>query len=81
MIRWPFLFKRTVGFLLNLLCKDESPDANAGLQSAAVLKPDRDKDTSVIRGPVIRKEGWLNSNGAVKHTAACEYCFSWKNPI
>ena len=35
-------------------------------------KPDRDNDTSVIRGPVIRKAGWLNSNGAVKHTAACE---------
>ena len=36
------------------------------------LKPDRDNDTSVIRGPAIRKAGWLNSNGAVKHTAACE---------
>ena len=46
--------------------------ANAGLQPAAVLKPDRDNDTSVIRGPAIRKAGWLNSNGAVKHTAACE---------
>ena len=32
----------------------------------------RDNDTSVIRGPAIRKAGWLNSNGAVKHTAACE---------
>ena len=41
-------------------------EANAGLQPAAVLKPDRDNDTSVIRGPAI------NSNGAVKHTAACE---------
>ena len=95
------------GFLLNLLCKDKSPDvpfeklnthssdtflfgrastarheahrgdsgfaeANAGLQPAAVLKPDRDNETSVIRGPAIRKAGWLNSNGAVKHTAACE---------
>lgn len=47
-------------------------EANAGLQPAAVLKPDRDNDTSVIRGPAIRKAGWLNSNGAVKHTAACE---------
>lgn len=47
-------------------------EANAGLQLAAVLKPDRDNDTSVIRGPAIRKAGWLNSNGAVKHTAACE---------
>ena len=45
---------------------------DAGLQPAAVLKPDRDNDTSVIRGPAIRKAGWLNSNGAVKHTAACE---------
>uniref|UniRef100_UPI003AB72D6E toxin n=1 Tax=Enterocloster clostridioformis TaxID=1531 RepID=UPI003AB72D6E len=45
---------------------------NAGLQPAVVLKPDRDNDTSVIRGPAIRKAGWLNSNGAVKHTAACE---------
>ena len=42
------------------------------LNPAAVLKPDRDNDTSVIRGPAIRKAGWLNSNGAVKHTAACE---------
>ena len=41
-------------------------EANAGLQPAAVLKPDRDNDTSVIRGPAIRKAGWLNSNGAVK---------------
>jgi len=41
-------------------------EANAGLQPAAVLKPDRDNDTSVIRGPAIRKAGWLNSN------AACE---------
>ena len=47
-------------------------EANAGLQPAAVLKPDRDNDTSVIRGPAIRKAGWFNSNGAVKHTAACE---------
>lgn len=47
-------------------------EANAGLQPATVLKPDRDNDTSVIRGPAIRKAGWLNSNGAVKHTAACE---------
>ena len=47
-------------------------EANAGLQPAAVLKPDRDNDTSVIRGPAIRKAGWLNSNRAVKHTAACE---------
>ena len=47
-------------------------EANAGLQPAAVLKPDRDNGTSVIRGPAIRKAGWLNSNGAVKHTAACE---------
>ena len=47
-------------------------ETNAGLQPAAVLKPDRDNDTSVIRGPAIRKAGWLNSNGAVKHTAACE---------
>ena len=47
-------------------------EANAGLQPAAVLKPDRDNETSVIRGPAIRKAGWLNSNGAVKHTAACE---------
>ena len=46
-------------------------EANAGLQPAAVLKPDRDNDTSVIRGPAIRKAGWLNSNGAVKHTAGC----------
>jgi len=43
-------------------------EANAGLQPAVVLKPDRDNETSVIRGPA----GWLNSNGAVKHTAACE---------
>ena len=28
-------------------------EANAGLQPAAVLKPDRDNDTSVIRGPAI----------------------------
>ena len=47
-------------------------EANAGLQPAAVLKPDRDNETSVIRGSAIRKAGWLNSNGAVKHTAACE---------
>lgn len=47
-------------------------EANAGLQPAVVLKPDRDNETSVIRGPAIRKAGWLNSNGAVKHTAACE---------
>ncbi|MFQ8842862.1 MAG: hypothetical protein ACLR8P_20160 [Clostridium fessum] len=48
-------------------------EANAGLQPAAVLKPDRDNDTPAIRGPAIRKAGWLNSNGAVKqHTAACE---------
>ena len=39
-------------------------------------KPVRDNDTSVIRGPAIKKAGWLNSNGAVKHTAACE-----KSPI
>jgi len=47
-------------------------EANAGLQPAVVLKPDRDNETSVIRGPAIRKAGWLNSNGAVKYTAACE---------
>ena len=47
-------------------------EANAGLQPAVVLKPDRDNDISVIRGPAIRKAGWLNSNGAVKHTASCE---------
>ena len=47
-------------------------EANAGLQPAVLPKPDRDNDTSVIRGPAIRKAGWLNSNGAVKHTAACE---------
>ena len=52
-------------------------EANAGLQPAAVLKPDRDNDTSVIRGPAIRKAGWLNSNGAVKHTAACEKSYIW----
>lgn len=51
-------------------------EANAGLQPAAGLKPGRDNDTSVIRGPAIKKAGWLNSNGAVKHTAACE-----KSPI
>ena len=39
-------------------------------------QPVRDNDTSVIRGPAIKKAGWLNSNGAVKHTAACE-----KSPI
>ena len=33
-------------------------EANAGLQPAAVLKPDRDNDTYVIRGPAIRKAGW-----------------------
>lgn len=33
-------------------------EVNAGLQPAAVLKPDRDNDTSVIRGPAIRKAGW-----------------------
>ena len=38
--------------------------------------PLQDNDTSVIRGPAIKKAGWLNSNGAVKHTAACE-----KSPI
>lgn len=47
-------------------------EANAGLQPAVLPKPDRDNDTSVIRGPVIRKAGWPNSNGAVQHTAACE---------
>lgn len=59
-------------FEVNLLQSSRFGEANAGLQPAAVLKPDRDNDTSVIRGPAIRKAGWLKSNGAVKHTAACE---------
>ena len=48
------------------------PIGAIAVSQKAVLKPDRDNDTSVIRGPAIRKAGWLNSNGAVKHTAACE---------
>ena len=36
-------------------------EANAGLQPEAVLKPDRDNDTSIIRGPAIRSEETLGN--------------------
>ena len=48
----------------------------AGLLPVEAMTGVGDNDTSVIRGPAIKKAGWLNSYGAVKPTAACE-----KSPI
>ena len=42
-------------------------EANAGLQPAVVLKPDRDNETSVIRGPATMKAGRWNSYGPVRY--------------
>jgi len=48
----------------------ETQTGNAGLQPAAAMTPGRDNDTSVTRGPVMKKAGRLYSYGAAQQAAA-----------